>query len=227
MTKRLKKGFTLVELMIVVAIIGILAAIAIPNFVRFQARSKQSEAKTNLKAIFTGQKARYAERDSYSASLGDIGFSPERGNRYQYDLGAIADPLVTSGPTGTAFACGTVQTRTAALEVAGLCAIGADEFRYGTNIHATNFGNRATMTWTASATNNTDLTPNNIGVNGAACPTCDFAARAVGNIDNDLGGDEFYVGSQFGSTNATPCAELMPAEQPGAPILTRNDVNCE
>ena len=50
-----KKGFTLIELMIVVAIIGILAAIAIPNFLKFQAKSKMSEAKTNLGAIYTGQ----------------------------------------------------------------------------------------------------------------------------------------------------------------------------
>ena len=62
-TLRSKKGFTLIELMIVVAIIGILAAIAIPNFLKFQAKSKQSEAKSNLGAIFTGELAYYGEQN--------------------------------------------------------------------------------------------------------------------------------------------------------------------
>ncbi|MBF5044740.1 prepilin-type N-terminal cleavage/methylation domain-containing protein [Aggregicoccus sp. 17bor-14] len=85
---RKTRGFTLIELMIVVAIIGILAAIAIPNFIKFQARSKQSEAKTNLKAIFTAQKSVYGEKDTYSAKFTDIGFSPEKGNRYSYSMAA-------------------------------------------------------------------------------------------------------------------------------------------
>jgi type IV pilus assembly protein PilA len=84
--KKLAKGFTLIELMIVVAIIGILAAIAIPNFIKFSARSKQSEAKANLRAIFTAEKAYFSEKDTYSTLTGNIGFSPERGNRYQYNL---------------------------------------------------------------------------------------------------------------------------------------------
>src|SRR6516162_3258833 len=84
--KKIQRGFTLIELMIVVAIIGILAAIAIPNFIRFQARSKQSEAKTNLKAAFTGQRSFFGERDAYSPFAANIGFAPERGNRYDYML---------------------------------------------------------------------------------------------------------------------------------------------
>ncbi len=60
-----KKGFTLIELMIVVAIIGILAAIAIPNFLRFQARAKQSEAKQNLGAIFTSYVSYFSDSNSY------------------------------------------------------------------------------------------------------------------------------------------------------------------
>ena len=63
--KKITKGFTLIELMIVVAIIGILAAIAIPNFLKFQCKAKQSEAKTALKAIYTTQLAYNGEFGSF------------------------------------------------------------------------------------------------------------------------------------------------------------------
>src|SRR5687768_1660780 len=97
MMQRLQRGFTLIELMIVVAIIGILAAIAIPNFNRFQAKSKQSEAKTNLKSIFTGAKARLAEKDEFAnpvdaTAINQIGFAPESGNRYTYNYGPGTRP---------------------------------------------------------------------------------------------------------------------------------------
>jgi type IV pilus assembly protein PilA len=67
MFKQLKgqKGFTLIELMIVVAIIGILAAIAIPNFLTYQMKSRQAEAKTNLQAIKTSEVAFQAERGCF------------------------------------------------------------------------------------------------------------------------------------------------------------------
>ena len=84
---RKNRGFTLIELMIVVAIIGILAAIAIPNFIKFQAKSKQSEGKTNLKAIFTAEKAYYGERDAFNNTFAIVGYQPEGGNRYNYAVG--------------------------------------------------------------------------------------------------------------------------------------------
>jgi type IV pilus assembly protein PilA len=58
-------GFTLIELMIVVAIIGILAAIAIPNFLRFQLKAKSSEGKTNIAAIRTAEESYFAEYGRY------------------------------------------------------------------------------------------------------------------------------------------------------------------
>ena len=85
--KKGRKGFTLIELMIVVAIIGILAAIAIPNFLKFQAKSKQSEAKSNLGAIFTGEVSYFGENNSYG-HFGQINWSPSGQPRYQYLLGA-------------------------------------------------------------------------------------------------------------------------------------------
>jgi len=87
-------GFTLIELMIVVAIIGILAGIAIPNFMKFQTRSRQSEAKINLKAIFLAKKAYHATYETYGCAMCD--WVPEPGNRYSY-LAALEPALGFTG----------------------------------------------------------------------------------------------------------------------------------
>jgi type IV pilus assembly protein PilA len=73
---------------VVVAVIGIYAAIAIPNFVRFQARSKQAECKSNLRAMYTAQKSYFAEKNKYAKTFTELGFTPEKGNRYSYFLSA-------------------------------------------------------------------------------------------------------------------------------------------
>lgn len=65
---RERNGFTLIELMIVVAIIGILASIAIPQFNRMLLRAKRSELPSNLDAIRTIQKAYHAEWGGFTSA---------------------------------------------------------------------------------------------------------------------------------------------------------------
>lgn len=85
---RSQKGFTLIELMIVVAIIGILAAIAIPNFLRYQAQSRQAEAKTNLGGIFVAETSYFGEQSRFG-NFQEIGFAlAGASNRYTYRTGA-------------------------------------------------------------------------------------------------------------------------------------------
>jgi len=80
---RKNKGFTLIELMIVVAIIGILAAIAVPNFMNFLAKTKRSEVKYNLEAIYKCEISYFGENNGFSSSFDTIRWYPE-GTIYYY-----------------------------------------------------------------------------------------------------------------------------------------------
>ncbi len=159
-----KKGFTLIELMIVVAIIGILAAIAIPNFMRFQAKSKQAEAKTNLGAIGTTAESWRTEKDTYIALLTELGWAPTGTLRYSYWY-----------PNGTGAATNFVTT---ASSYSG-GALSQDSCDRAT-APGTSTVSSAAGTFSAAAKGQIDT--------DATCDEWDYnQSRALGNDVNDVG----------------------------------------
>ena len=97
-----KRGFTLVELMIVVAIIAFLAVVSVPSFMRFLHKAKRAEVYMNLSSIYAAQKAYWAEHGTYSDTRdgqGGVGWKPEGysggGSRekfyYTYGFGSGAE----------------------------------------------------------------------------------------------------------------------------------------
>lgn len=213
------RGFTLVELMIVVAIIGLLAAIAVPNFMRFQARTKPSEAKMALRAYFTAQRSFFGEKDRFSASS-EVGFSPEANNRYDY-YGPGTLPLITPVIPVTA-----QWHRPDPAPSMGYAAIIRDTRRFGgafETTEGTSVGEylnsalgRATYNAITGSTTNT------------ICPLCGVGMMAVGNLDNDELQDVWYVFSDdVGGGSAASCGgDELGVVRAGVPWNGANDVVC-
>jgi len=210
--RRQRYGFTLIELMIVVAIIGILAAIAIPNFVRFQARARQSEVNTNLKSLFTGLRTQQRKPPT---RMGTTGFSAERGNRYSYHL--------EDG-------CNAFEDRSGLNTIShpdDTC-IGVDTFKF--------LGFPATFApvllsaanWNSKATNN-GLTINS-GIRGTN-ENWDFLAYGAGDVDNKPTLDQpdsWMISSADGQLTAVcPNTGQTDNVAAGEPYNVSNDVNCD
>jgi prepilin-type N-terminal cleavage/methylation domain-containing protein len=112
---RREHGFTLIELMIVVVIIGVLAAIAIPNFISMQNRAKEGSTKANMHTFqLAAEDYSVVNNGSYASSSSAVaGMLPKggsdfanpftntygNGNAYEYQ-GSWSVPLVSSGKRG-------------------------------------------------------------------------------------------------------------------------------
>jgi prepilin-type N-terminal cleavage/methylation domain-containing protein len=204
------RGFTLIELMIVVAIIGILAAIAIPNFLRFQARARQSEANANLKTLFIGLRT-FQRMPTHGIRV--PGFAPERGNRYSYLLG---DP------------CTNHENRSG-LEIQRHSdddCLGADTFKFsGFTTDLFTPVPPTSVVWNAKATaNGLDKKAGAVGTPD----NWDFLAYAAGDVDNNStdAADTWFVSSSDGTVEAACPVAGSVTVSAGEPVLVSNDVTC-
>lgn len=164
-----RKGLAIAALVLPLAavpIVGILAAIAIPNFIRFQARAKQSECKVNLKAVHVAEKSYFAGHDAYSPRIGDIGFAPEAGNRYLYVIDLDGPLKPAGGP--------------------------ADPTQVGVEPDTHRYPSADPSAYRGAIPPDLEA---ELGVQGT-CPDCDYTAVCVGNVDNDDTLDVWSVSSR-------------------------------
>ena len=140
-----ESGFTLVELMVVVAIIGLLSAVAIPNFQKYQARAKTAEAKLQLSAIYTAEASFFADYNLYHNCLQYMGYDPreESASRY-FTTGFPLTPAINGAAYTSAINSG---INTATCLAAGTPGEGTTVFSAAKSIGA----NTATSAYIASA----------------------------------------------------------------------------
>ena len=131
---RRRKGFSLIELMIVVTIIGILSAIAIPTYMGVQKKATRSEFRTNLEVLRLLEEKAFAERGVYVVGASTIAlmgalteFRPGDPDRLSYEYRVEPHVALNGGPGFMARADGKANSR----DALGKCSVDQDNQRVG------------------------------------------------------------------------------------------------
>ena len=91
--KKSQDGFSLVETMVVVAIVALLAAVAIPNFKHYQAKAKLTEAKLQLAAAYTAEQTFFSTYNLYGSCLTYMGYDPAADAPSRYFAIGFVNPV--------------------------------------------------------------------------------------------------------------------------------------
>ncbi|OJH34807.1 type IV pilin protein [Cystobacter ferrugineus] len=205
---RKHQGFTLIEFMLVVAMLSLLAVIAIPNFLKRQTLSKQAEAKANLKAWFSAQRAYHEEYGSYSEQVHTVGFLPERGNRYAYYF-SFFKTCITRQASGV-------------IDPPNANCVTVDGAEFPGDLMPT------PVTPLAISYVGAGADPGMPGLNRCTGTNCNISGLAAGNIDDESPGtDTWWISTKDTSRLAMLCGNNETASVAGEPYLSYNDEVCD